>query len=72
MIRTALTLLVFALLACGGGEAPEEPEAKRANAAAKAPPSHENAPPVMPHPVFMRENCVACHSGPAAGDASPT
>ena len=24
------------------------------------------APPVMPHSVFMRENCVACHSGPAA------
>lgn len=24
------------------------------------------APPVMPHPVFMRENCSACHSGPAA------
>lgn len=25
-----------------------------------------DAPPVMPHPVFMRENCTACHSGPAA------
>lgn len=24
------------------------------------------APPVMPHPVRMRENCLACHSGPAA------
>lgn len=24
------------------------------------------APPVMPHQVFMRENCAACHSGPAA------
>lgn len=24
------------------------------------------APPVIPHPVFMRENCIACHSGPAA------
>lgn len=24
------------------------------------------APPVMPHPVFMRENCTACHAGPAA------
>ena len=24
------------------------------------------APPVMPHPVFMRENCLACHTGPAA------
>ncbi len=24
------------------------------------------APPVMPHPVFMRENCAACHTGPAA------
>lgn len=24
------------------------------------------SPPVMPHPVFMRENCAACHTGPAA------
>jgi len=24
------------------------------------------SPPVLPHPVFMRENCAACHSGPAA------
>ena len=24
------------------------------------------APPVMPHPRFMRENCAACHTGPAA------
>jgi cytochrome c-type protein NapB len=24
------------------------------------------APPVLPHRAFMRENCVACHSGPAA------
>lgn len=24
------------------------------------------APPVMPHSAFMRENCVACHTGPAA------
>jgi cytochrome c-type protein NapB len=27
---------------------------------------HPFAPPVLPHPVFMRENCLACHSGPAA------
>lgn len=27
---------------------------------------HPLAPPVMPHPVFMRENCAACHTGPAA------
>lgn len=27
---------------------------------------NEFAPPVLPHPVFMRENCFACHSGPAA------
>ena len=26
----------------------------------------DNSPPVIPHRVFMRENCVACHSGPAA------
>jgi cytochrome c-type protein NapB len=24
------------------------------------------SPPVMPHSVQMRENCLACHSGPAA------
>ena len=24
------------------------------------------APPVIPHKVFMRENCQACHAGPAA------
>ncbi len=24
------------------------------------------APPTVPHKSFMRENCVACHSGPAA------
>ncbi len=24
------------------------------------------APPTLPHKAFMRENCTACHSGPAA------
>lgn len=28
--------------------------------------AHDLAPPTMPHSVFMRENCTACHSGPAA------
>ncbi len=27
---------------------------------------HALAPPVIPHSTFMRENCVACHTGPAA------
>lgn len=27
---------------------------------------HPLAPPVVPHRIFMRENCRACHSGPAA------
>jgi cytochrome c-type protein NapB len=27
---------------------------------------HVDAPPTIPHKVFMRENCVACHTGPAA------
>lgn len=27
---------------------------------------HPLAPPVVPHELFMRENCLACHSGPAA------
>ena len=26
----------------------------------------DGAPPVMPHAAFMRENCHACHTGPAA------
>jgi len=24
------------------------------------------APPVIPHPLLLRENCMACHTGPAA------
>jgi len=27
---------------------------------------HPGAPPVIPHRLFMRENCTACHSGPVA------
>lgn len=27
---------------------------------------YPGAPSVIPHPVFMRENCNACHSGPVA------
>jgi nitrate reductase cytochrome c-type subunit len=26
----------------------------------------EGAPPIMPHPLEMRENCIACHSGASA------
>jgi nitrate reductase cytochrome c-type subunit len=32
----------------------------------RGPRFHDYAPPVLPHPVFMRENCLACHTGPAA------
>jgi len=28
--------------------------------------AYAGAPPVLPHPIFLRENCPACHSGPAA------
>jgi cytochrome c-type protein NapB len=28
--------------------------------------AHPHAPPVVPHSLLMRENCLACHSGPAA------
>ena len=28
--------------------------------------SHALAPPTLPHAVFLRENCRACHTGPAA------
>ena len=27
---------------------------------------YQGAPPTMPHDVFMRENCQACHAGPGA------
>jgi nitrate reductase cytochrome c-type subunit len=27
---------------------------------------YPGAPPVIPHRVFMRENCLSCHSGPVA------
>lgn len=33
---------------------------------AKADRLYPGAPPVIPHRVFMRENCNSCHSGPAA------
>jgi len=32
----------------------------------RGPRRHAFAPPRMPHPRFLRENCLACHSGPAA------
>ncbi len=28
--------------------------------------AHVGAPPTVPHPFFMREDCQACHAGPAA------
>ena len=34
--------------------------------------AHPLAPPAIPHPVFMREDCLACHDGPAARDAIRT
>jgi cytochrome c-type protein NapB len=27
--------------------------------------AYPDAPPTIPHPVFMRESCNACHAGPA-------
>ncbi len=33
---------------------------------------HRFAPPVMPHSAFMRENCLACHDGPAAREGIRT
>jgi cytochrome c-type protein NapB len=38
----------------------------RKQTAKPAPRAHPLAPPVVPHPVFMRENCLACHDGPGA------
>lgn len=37
-----------------------------AQAFARADRLYPGAPPVIPHPVFMRENCNSCHSGPTA------
>jgi nitrate reductase (cytochrome), electron transfer subunit len=34
--------------------------------AVPGPRHHELAPPVIPHRVFLRENCLACHGGEAA------
>jgi len=34
--------------------------------------AYDGAPPVMPHPVFMHEDCLACHAGPAAREAIRT
>jgi len=31
--------------------------------------AHDGAPPVIPHPLFLRGNCLACHDGPAAREA---
>ncbi len=31
-----------------------------------AAPAYPGAPPVMPHPLGMREDCLSCHSGPSA------
>ncbi len=33
---------------------------------ARADRPYPGAPPVIPHPLFMREDCLACHAGPAA------
>lgn len=33
---------------------------------------HPGAPPVVPHKLFMRENCLACHLGPGAREAIRT
>ena len=30
--------------------------------------AHPTAPPTIPHDVFVRDACLACHSGPAARD----
>jgi cytochrome c-type protein NapB len=33
---------------------------------------YPGAPPTMPHAVLLRENCAACHDGPAAREPSRT
>jgi len=34
--------------------------------------AHPLAPPAIPHPVFMREDCLSCHAGPGAREAIRT
>ena len=31
--------------------------------------AHPGAPPTIPHPTLMRNNCLACHDGPAARES---
>ncbi|MBI4352466.1 MAG: hypothetical protein HY593_00920 [Candidatus Omnitrophica bacterium] len=38
----------------------------------KLPRAHEKAPPAVPHRVFMRENCLACHDPEARPDVIHT
>jgi cytochrome c-type protein NapB len=38
----------------------------------RGPRMYPGAPPVIPHGVFMRENCLACHDGPAARESIRT
>jgi cytochrome c-type protein NapB len=33
---------------------------------------YATAPPVIPHALFLREDCLACHGGPAAREAIRT
>ena len=46
-----------------------EGHARSLNAGSRA---HELAPPRIPHRVFMREDCLACHSGGSAREAIRT
>ena len=57
------------------GDAPDAPAAKpfRGNTFVGLPQDlrhgrrlYPGAPPVIPHPVFLRESCAACHTGQAA------
>lgn len=52
----------------GGGRARPEAAATLAGAAwpPHALPQRDRAPPLIPHDLLFRENCLACHGGPAA------
>ncbi|MEK7729907.1 MAG: nitrate reductase cytochrome c-type subunit [candidate division KSB1 bacterium] len=49
-----------------------ENEFKRAIKAAALPKANPSGPPLIPHRVFMRENCLVCHNDPARKEVVQT
>lgn len=49
-----------------------ENEFKRTIAVAALPNANPSGPPLIPHRVFMRENCLVCHNDPARKEVVQT